>query len=309
MSLTYVEKFNFYLVSFINEMVVIFPEYETSLKNSYKELLEKPNNNNTELYVKEYMTHIKPYNSYLAKKDNTLFKLSTELNFIRGIDFRNVWAKDINEVTRQNIWKYLQTLVVIGKKVVGDDDEIEKLLENFNKEETDTLPNMENLKEETENMMDMLKNMTQMTQDAEETTEQNEGQNEGQGEQNQFGGGLINDIAKELTGELNLDNLNIGDPKNMNEAFSNLLGGGNGNNFLNLINKVGEKIQTKVQSGAINQGDLMKEAQNMMGSMGNPEKMAKQMMKNNNPHSTNSTKDRLRKKLEKKKQSSEESSK
>jgi hypothetical protein len=297
MSLTYVEKFNFYLVSFLNEMVVIFPEYESLLKNSYKELLEKPDNNNTELYVKEYMTHIKPYNSYLAKKDNTLFKLSNELNFIRGIDFRNVWAKDINEVTRQNIWKYLQTLVVIGKKVVGDDDEIEKLLENFNKEETETLPNMENLKEETENMMDMIKNMTQMTQDPEEKTE-----NVNVNDKNPFGGGLINDIAKELTGELNLDNLNIGDPKNMNEAFSNLLGGGNGTNFLDLINKVGEKIQKKVQSGSINQGDLMKEAQNMMGSMGNPEEMAKQMMKNNNQHSPNSTKDRLRKKLVKKKQ-------
>ena len=299
MSLTYVEKFNFYLFSFISEMVVFFREYEPSLKNSYKELLEQPNNNNSDTYVKEYMTQIKPYNSYLAKKDDILFKLSTELNFIKDIDFRNVWAKDINEVTRQNIWKYLQTLVVIGKKVVGDDDEIEKLLENFNKEEADTLPNMENLKEETENMMDMLKNMTQMTQDPEETTEQAQEQNQ---DSNPFSGGLINDIAKELTGELNLDNLNIGDPKNMNEAFSNLLGGGNGNNFLNLINKVGEKIQNKVQSGAINQGDLMKEAQNMMGSMGNPEKIAKQMMKNNNSHSGNSTKDRLRKKLEKKKQ-------
>jgi len=306
MSLTYVEKFNFYLVSFINEMVVIFPEYETSLKKSYKELLEKPNNNNLDTYVKEYMTQIKPYNSYLAKKDDILFKLSTELNFIRDIDFRNVWAKDINEVTRQNIWKYLQTLVVIGKKVVGDDDEIEKLLENFNKEEADTLPNMENLKEETENMMDMLKNMTQMTQDPEETTEQEKSQGQ---DSNPFSGGLINDIAKELTGELNLDNLNIGDPKNMNEAFSNLLGGGNGNNFLNLINKVGEKIQNKVQSGAINQVDLINEAKNMMCYIGNIEKIDKQMMKNNNSHSGNATKKRLRKKLEKKKQTETKSSK
>ena len=34
----------------------------------------------------------------------------------------------------------------------------------------------------------------------------------------------------------------------------------------------------------------MKEAQNMMGSLKNPEQMAKNMMKNNNP-----TRDRLRK--------------
>ena len=296
MSLTYIEKFNFYLVSFVKEMVVIFPEYETVLNNSYKDILENPNSN-TDIYVKEYMTNVKVYNSYLAKKDDTLFKINSELNFIRGIDFRNVWAKDINEVTRQNIWKYLQTLVVIGKKVVGEDDEIEKLLDNFNNGESEKLPNMENIKEETENMMEMLKNMTQITQNPEETTEE-----ETEKTNNPFEGGLINDIAKELTGELNLDNLNIGEPKNMNEAFNNLLGGGNSGNFLDLINKVGEKIQNKVKSGAINQNDLMKEAQNMMGNLKNPEQMAKQMMNSKNPHSGNSTRDRLRKKLEKKKQ-------
>ena len=57
----------------------------------------------------------------------------------------------------------------------------------------DNLPNMENLKEETENMMDMLKNMTQMTQNPEESTEQ-----EKEKGSNPFGGGLINDIAKEF---------------------------------------------------------------------------------------------------------------
>tara|TARA_B110000261_G_scaffold159359_1_gene197118 strand:- start:832 stop:1728 length:897 start_codon:yes stop_codon:yes gene_type:complete len=293
MSLTYIEKFNFYLVSFVKEMVVIFPEYDTLLNESYNELLETPNSN-SEVYVKEYMTNVKKYNSYLAKKDETLFKINSELNFIRGIDFRNVWAKDINEVTRQNIWKYLQTLVVIGKKVVGEDDEIEKLLDNFNNDESEKLPNMENIKEETENMMEMLKNMTQITQNPEKNEEETEKAS------NPFEGGLINDIAKELTGELNLDNLNIGDPKNMNEAFNNLLGGGNGGNFLDLINKVGAKIQNKVQSGAINQNDLMKEAQSMMGNLKNPEQMAKKMMNTKNPHNGNSTRDRLKKKLEKK---------
>merc|ERR1712130_1065714 len=103
-------------------------------------------------------------------------------------------------------------------------------------------------------MMDMLKNMQEIVQDPEENTNQEPSGN------NPFEGGLINDIAKELTGELNLDNLNIGEPKNMNEAFSNLMGGGNGTNFFDLINKVGQKIQNKVQSGAINQNELMKEA-------------------------------------------------
>jgi hypothetical protein len=282
MSLTYIEKFNFYLKSFLNEMIVIFPEYKSDIENSYTELL-KEDNLNSDIYIKEYMNSIKNYNSYVAKKDDDLFKQSNELFFIRKIDFRNVWAKDIDEKTRENIWKYLQTLIVLGKKVIGDDEEIEQLLDNFNN------PEIENMKKETVNMMDMLKNMTQTTPEPQEN--------------NPFQGGLINDIAKELTSELNLDNLNIGEPKNMNEAFNNLLGGNNGGNFLDLINKVGAKIQNKVQSGSINQGDLMKEAQNMMGNLKNPEKIAKEMMKNVNPHSGNSTRDRLRKKLEKKENS------
>ena len=46
---------------------------------------------------------------------------------------------------------------------------------------------------------------------------------------NLFEGGVISDIAKELTNELNLDNLDMGEPNNINEAFANLMGGGNGN--------------------------------------------------------------------------------
>ena len=293
MSLTYIEKFNFYIKSFVNEMVVIFPEYADSLKKSYSEVLDNETCK-SDVYVKEYMENVKPVQNYLAKKDEVLFKLNTEIYLLREIDFRNVWAKDINQVTRENIWKYLQTLVVIGKKIIGEDEDIDKLLENFNSNQSDLLPNMEDLKQETENMMDMLKNMQEIVQDPEESTNQEASGN------NPFEGGLINDIAKELTSELNLENLNIGEPKNMNEAFSNLMGGGNGTNFFDLINKVGQKIQNKVQSGAINQNDLMKEAQNMMGSLKNPEQMAKQMRKNTDPHGGNSTRDRLRKKLEKK---------
>ena len=45
--------------------------------------------------------------------------------------------------------------------------------------------------------------------------------------------------------------------------------------FLQFNIKVGEKIQNKVESGQINQGDLISEAQKMMGGLRNPEQMAK----------------------------------
>ena len=76
-------------------------------------------------------------------------------------------------------------------------------------------------------------------------------------------------------------------------------GGGN-NNFFNLVSKVGEKIQNKVKNGEVNQGDLLNEAQKMMGGLKDPQNMANLMR--NHKNSTNPTKERLKKKLEKRNQ-------
>ena len=74
-------------------------------------------------------------------------------------------------------------------------------------------------------------------------------------------------------------------------------GGGGGNNFFNLVSKVGEKIQNKVHNGEVNQNDLMNEAQKMMGGLKDPNKMAN-IMKNRQQQHGGATRDRLRKKLD-----------
>ena len=305
-ALTYTEKFNYYLSVFLKEMTTIFPEYQENINTHYGDLLNSESEScNSEKFVKDYMTVIKPYHSQIATKDDKIFKGVDSINLLQSIDFREVWTKDINDNTRENIWKYLQTLIVIGKKVVGDDNEIDSLLEKF---KTDATESVENSKERSDNgedeMLSMLKNMSTLTQDPEESlpdTSENE-------MKNLFEGGIISDIAKELTTELDLENLDMGDPKNMNEAFANLMGGGAGggqNNFFNLITKVGEKIQNKVQNGEVQQGDLMKEAQKMMGGLKNPDKIAN-IMKNKQQQQGGSTRDRLKKKLEKRQQEKEQ---
>ena len=174
-------------------------------------------------------------------------------------------------------------------------------MKKFNESGGETLG--DSVQRETEEMMNMLKNMTELNQNPDESTDTSD-DNE---MKNLFEGGIISDIAKELTGELDLNNLNIGEPKNMNEAFNNIMGGGQGgnNNFFNLINKVGEKIQNKVQSGEINQNDLMNEATKMMGGLKNPDKMAK-ILRNQQQKNGGETRDRLRRKLEERKAKAQE---
>ena len=89
--------------------------------------------------------------------------------------------------------------------------------------------------------------------------------------------------------------------------------------FMNLLQTVGQKIQDKVSSEGIDQNDLINEATQMMGSLsgggnsmfdallkragggGMPVPQQQQQAQSNNPHSSanNATRERLRKKLEK----------
>ena len=130
-----------------------------------------------------------------------------------------------------------------------------------------------------------------------------------------LGGGLIGNLAKELAEEINIDDLNLNldeNDGNVNDILGGLMSGNNPMKFMNLIQNVGQKIENKLSDGNIDQGDLVKEAQNMMGMLGSNNPMFDSMMKNmqgemrdaNPPKedsSNNPTRDRLRRKLEQRK--------
>lgn len=113
----------------------------------------------------------------------------------------------------------------------------------------------------------------------------------------------IGSLAKEITNEINLDDLKIEKPED-------LLSAGNTNIIGNIMTKVGSKLNEKMVKGELKHEDLIQEAFSLMGSMqkGNPlfnNPMVQNMMKNKNNVKLNeaklkemSTKDRLRKKHE-----------
>ena len=128
---TYIEKFNFYLKTFLQELITIFPENKDSFTQNYSLVLETDNVNSDE-YVKEYMFGVSPYHSDISQKNNKLFLGDNELKFLRDTDFRNLWTKDLSDSTRENIWKYLQTLYVLGKKIVPEEDDVNQMLNELN---------------------------------------------------------------------------------------------------------------------------------------------------------------------------------
>ena len=90
--------------------------------------------------------------------------------------------------------------------------------------------------------------------------------------------------------------LNVEENGDFSDIFSNLLNSDNKLNFMNLVQTVGNKIQKKVEDGEFSQNDLFQDAQRMMSGLKN----LQQTPEPTEPF--NPTRDRLRKKLEQRKQ-------
>jgi hypothetical protein len=139
----------------------------------------------------------------------------------------------------------------------------------------------------------------------------------------------IGSLAREISNEIDIKDLDISDPSQLLD-FRNLT---NSNNVLgNIISKVSNKIQNKISDGELSQTDLMNEALSLMGMMnsgggGGDNNLFSSILNNplfsemlggvgggkkkvqvdTNKVKNLETRDRLRKKLEKRKEQSKKS--
>jgi|TARA_B110001469_G_C9647061_1_gene327620 hypothetical protein len=329
---TNIEYFNYNLKLFVLDIIKIFPELEETLREYYAVVLTE-DSSNEDKFIKRYMRKMTDYKQFISQKNNDIFNES--IYVLKSVDFKDLWKRDeMKESIKNTIWDYMQTLFVIGETIVSDSNSIKKLVENFKKiretnDETDTTSKtltessnestptddgvdgdeegkVDTSAEEVNNeVLEMLKSLSEKTtqNDAPELNEE------------LINNGLIGNLAKELSEDINLDDFNLNmneDNSNVGEVFSNLISGDNPMKFMNLIQNVGQKIQSKLSDGNIDQSKLVEEAQKMMGMLGNNNPLfdnlmnkTKEEMKEANPPSSasynNSTRDRLRRKLEQRK--------
>jgi hypothetical protein len=297
MSKTNIEYFNYTLTLFIKDIIKIKPEYKETLEEYYCELINEEKCNDDK-YIKRFMRKIGEFKSFISEKNEELFK--TSIILLKNVDFHEIWHSDgFTEENKNTIWEYMQTMYVLGETIISDSDKIKNLVENFkrirNKEEVETNDDADG------ELMNMIKNLADNQEKENPVIDESILEN-----------GLIGSLAKELAEDINLDDLNLNiskDADNINDVFSNLLSGDNPMNFMNLIQNVGQKIQKKMESQDIDQNKLMEEAQNMMGMLGSNNPLFDNLLKTAKkgmsaaaqPPPSNPTKDRLRKKLEQRK--------
>jgi len=127
MDYTYLDYFNYYLKEYLSELVNTFPETRDPILANYRTLLEGTNDKN-DIYAKCYYTKINNYLTQIAKKDETLFDTPGKI-FIEGVDFFSIWNHtDATTDNRTAIWKYLQILMILGRKIMPNHKEIVEML-------------------------------------------------------------------------------------------------------------------------------------------------------------------------------------
>ena len=127
MDYTYIDYFNYYLKEYLSELVNTFPETRDPILANYRSLLEG-NNDKNDIYAKCYYTKINNFLTQISKKDETLFETPGKI-FIEGVDLYSIWNNtNATNDNRIAIWKYLQILMILGRRIIPNHKEIVEIL-------------------------------------------------------------------------------------------------------------------------------------------------------------------------------------
>ena len=257
---------------FIRDLSKVFPEIKSSLYRNYEDCLVDGSKCLCDFpKVKRFLELIGDYEKFIVDKNLEFFDL--EVEFLEEIQFNRLWEKSISNKTRESIWKYLQTFQLISINLKSSED-----LKN--------VLNGEDIKIEKDVAKDLkkMKKLSEEVQNKSTTGDSGVFGTGGENELDKMLGGLMNsgigDIAKEVAESLDVESMfgNVSENSNPMELMSQLMNPEKMGAIFNNINSVMEK---KMDSGELSQSDLKKEAENMMGKMGeNP--MFKGMMEQMN---------------------------
>ena len=325
------KEFKQIYTDFVKDILTTFPELEG---NIYVEL-------ETEEAVDAVFDHCKeiyPVRFFdILNKNAEIFDDSTvNTEFLPGLDFADLWHDEgLSDTTKEAIWKYLQLImfaIIETIKTADSFGDTAKLFETMKEEDLkakleDTIKQMESMFSKMDPSSEEGKSNTFNIDDT-DLPDAEELHNHISGLMGGKLGELANEIAQETMEEFDFgldgDGEN-GDIKDVGDVFNKMFK--NPGKLMNIVNNISGKLDSKMKNGDINEADLMKEATELMGKMQNipglPNmadmfKNMGQNMKNmsgaqrgaaqtkvNLDQKMNSQKERMRRKLEERRQFAE----
>ena len=292
------EEFSKIIKDFVADMKTTFSEYSPFIDKWWKgadKFAHIPDESERETaFKKSQESSIQFLFKYCLKKypprffdilnqTDSIFAEDSEVDteFLPFIHFKNLWQDDISDSTRETIWKYLQLILfsVVGslknRDAFGD---TAKMFDSINEDDFKSKleESLEQIKGIFENKPDA--NGNEIPQpNAEHLHDHLSGMFTGKL------GKLAKEIAEETAGEMNFD---MDGATDVNGVFQNMFK--NPGKLMGLVKNVGNKLESRMKSGDINESDLMKEASEMlnkmknMPGMGNIQSMLSKMGMNTN---------------------------
>ena len=271
------EKFYQYYKSFLQDIMISFPEYKDSIIENHASLLRvnypssEKKRGKCDRWRRTVFKFMVDNGTLISDKDPKIFLLPECKTCLgRNIDFEKIWNSSISQTSREQLWNYLQTfyMLAVGESTNKD---IGTLFKNFESVlgDTENKDMMENLKNITENMMKT------MEKDNDELTP--EAVDEAKGQANKlkdefdgiFSNSMIGDLANDIAKDINIESL-INENSSPQDLIGSLFGGGgDGPNLMGIVESIGKSINQKVESGELDEMKLMNEAQNLMGNLQN----------------------------------------
>ena len=257
------DEFYKILKDFVKDIMITFPEYKDQLHMGMMSILADKKDGPGITEVVEHCTHVYPQRFFdILYQKEELFS-GEAVYFIPNIDFCELWKLEISDQTRTIIWKYLQLVlfsVVKLEKEAETFGETAKLFEAI--DEVELKKKLEQTIEQMSDLFDISgKNLDQDISnipfpDAENLQNHINGMLEGNL------GKLAREIAEETAQELSSD---MKDSTSVGDIFKKLFR--NPGKLMGLINKVGAKLDTKLQSGEMKESELIREASELIGKM------------------------------------------
>lgn len=328
------EKFPEVIRDFLADLSVAFPEYVYLWSEAY----DIP-----QLY--QYCLTVYPERFFdILYQNEDIFSSESTANtmFLPNVEFKMLYSTEgISANTKQALWKYLQLVLItiMGNiKTSASFGDTASLFEGVEEEEL-----QKKLAETVEGLTDFFKGMSQngtpegLEKEFENIFTSNEGDkpsfdapSEGDipnaddlhNHLKSLFDGKIGTLAKELAEEMSGDVMSMFDDgdeaTDTNDVLKKMMR--NPKKIMEIVKKIGTKLDDKMKSGSISQEELMKEASEMMSKMkgGAGGKEFQDMMKNmmktmgggkgmfdmnkmNAMMGQNATKDRMRAKMEQRK--------
>ena len=121
------QAFNSMMEEFLNELIQTFPEEKTlKIEVTKFQTLRKANSKKV---IEGFMNAIGPYQTDIQNKNESIMQ-RTDIDFLNKMNLKKWWTKELSNNTKDAIWSYLQTLIMLGTTITSIPSDMLKTIES-----------------------------------------------------------------------------------------------------------------------------------------------------------------------------------